>query len=164
MPGYVEGEFRRYLECGILAHDFARARCGDCGHDFLIAFSCTARGMSILQRAAHGRDRCASGRPGLPAAAGAPVGDIRAEAAALFSAARPRVNSAVLHILLRVIEAQLRQRSGCMRGRLEAVSFVQRFGAALNAHVHVHCCAIDGVLAAGEHGQVYLAEAGVVTL
>ena len=34
LPQYVEGEFRRYLECGILAHGFARARCGECGHDF----------------------------------------------------------------------------------------------------------------------------------
>jgi hypothetical protein len=37
------GEFRRYLESGILSHGFARARCGDCGHDFLIAFSCKGR-------------------------------------------------------------------------------------------------------------------------
>ena len=37
---YIEREFRRYLDCGILADGFARARCGDCGHDFLIAFSC----------------------------------------------------------------------------------------------------------------------------
>jgi hypothetical protein len=34
--------------------------------------------------------------------------------------------SAVLHILLRVIEARLRERSGCFGGRLGAVSFVQR--------------------------------------
>jgi hypothetical protein len=27
VPGYVEREFRRYLECGLLAHGFARARC-----------------------------------------------------------------------------------------------------------------------------------------
>ena len=40
VPDHVEREFRRYLECGILAHGFARARCGECGHDFLIAFSC----------------------------------------------------------------------------------------------------------------------------
>ena len=40
VAGYVEREFRRYLECGILAHGFARARCAQCGHDFLIAFSC----------------------------------------------------------------------------------------------------------------------------
>jgi len=28
-----------YLECGILAHGFARACCGECRHDFLIACS-----------------------------------------------------------------------------------------------------------------------------
>ena len=45
VPQYVEREFRHYLECGILAHGFARARCGECGHDFLIAFSCKGRGV-----------------------------------------------------------------------------------------------------------------------
>jgi hypothetical protein len=49
----------------------------------------------------------------------------------------PEAISAVLHILLRVIEARLRQRSRSARGRLGAVSFVQRFGSTLNAHVHV---------------------------
>src|SRR5437667_12644183 len=38
VPDYVERAFRRYLECGILAHGFARAHCAQCGHDFLIAF------------------------------------------------------------------------------------------------------------------------------
>jgi hypothetical protein len=41
--------------------------------------------------------------------------------------------SAVLHILLRVIEARLRERSGCFGGRLGAVSFVQRFGSAFES-------------------------------
>ncbi len=36
---YVRKAFEKYLECGIFAHGFARARCGDCGHDFLVAFS-----------------------------------------------------------------------------------------------------------------------------
>src|SRR5437870_8718414 len=45
VPDYVEREFRRYLECGILAHGFARAHCAQCGHDFLIAFSCKGRGV-----------------------------------------------------------------------------------------------------------------------
>jgi len=44
-PALIEREFRRYLECGILSHGFARARCIDCGHDFLIAFSCKGRGV-----------------------------------------------------------------------------------------------------------------------
>ena len=34
-----------YLDCGILARGFARVRCGQCGHDFLIAFSCKGRGV-----------------------------------------------------------------------------------------------------------------------
>jgi len=29
-PAYVEQAFRKYLECGIFAHGFARARCADC--------------------------------------------------------------------------------------------------------------------------------------
>ena len=37
-PALTERELHRYLECGILAHGFARARCADCGHDFIIAF------------------------------------------------------------------------------------------------------------------------------
>jgi hypothetical protein len=73
------------------------------------------------------------------------------------------VFSAVLHILLRVIEAWLSEIGGSARGRLGAVSFVQRFGAALNAHVHFHYCVIDGVYAAGEDGQVYFHEAGALT-
>ena len=38
VPAYVECELRRHLECGTLAHGFARARCAQCGHDCLIAF------------------------------------------------------------------------------------------------------------------------------
>ncbi len=36
---------RKYLECGIFAHGFARARCDDCGHDYFVAFSCKGRGV-----------------------------------------------------------------------------------------------------------------------
>jgi hypothetical protein len=45
VPAYVEREFRHDLECGILAYGFARARCPDCGHDFLVAFSCKGRAI-----------------------------------------------------------------------------------------------------------------------
>jgi hypothetical protein len=86
------------------------------------------------------------------------VGVIGAEATALFSASHePEAIGAVLHIQLRVIEAQLRERSRCPEGRLGAVSFGQRFGSALNAHVHFHCCVIDGVFTAGADGQVKFA-------
>jgi hypothetical protein len=45
---HVEREFRRYLECGILAHRFAQARCPECSHDFLVTFSCKGRGVCPL--------------------------------------------------------------------------------------------------------------------
>ena len=45
VPDRIEAEFRSYLECGILAYGFMRARCGDCGHNFLLAFSCQTRGL-----------------------------------------------------------------------------------------------------------------------
>lgn len=35
----------RYLSCGILAHGCARARCENCKHSILIAFSCKRRGL-----------------------------------------------------------------------------------------------------------------------
>jgi hypothetical protein len=33
----------RYLDCGILYNGFARVRCGECGHEYLLAFSCKRR-------------------------------------------------------------------------------------------------------------------------
>jgi len=43
VPAWVEREFRAFLRCGILALGFARARCGSCGQDFVVAFSCKTR-------------------------------------------------------------------------------------------------------------------------
>ena len=64
VPEHAEREFRRYLECGILARGFARARCGQCGHDFPIAFSCKGRvvcpscnARRMVEIAAHLTDR-----------------------------------------------------------------------------------------------------------
>ena len=45
VPGYVERDLRKFLECGILAHGFARACCEKCGQDFLVAYSCKGRGV-----------------------------------------------------------------------------------------------------------------------
>jgi hypothetical protein len=40
---YVKNVIYRYLDCGILINGFARVRCGDCGHEYLLAFSCKRR-------------------------------------------------------------------------------------------------------------------------
>lgn len=40
---FVEHEFRRYLDCGLLAKGFARLRCLRCGFERLVAFSWKGR-------------------------------------------------------------------------------------------------------------------------
>ncbi|MCY1074826.1 transposase zinc-binding domain-containing protein [Archangium lansingense] len=45
LPRYVERDFARYLECGVLAHGFARVRCESCKDELLVAFSSKGRGV-----------------------------------------------------------------------------------------------------------------------
>ena len=45
LPRSVESEFAAYLDCGILSRGFARVRCGECGNELLVAFSCKGRGI-----------------------------------------------------------------------------------------------------------------------
>jgi hypothetical protein len=40
---YVMNVIYRYLDCGDFQNGFARVRCGDCGHEYLLAFSCKRR-------------------------------------------------------------------------------------------------------------------------
>jgi len=148
LPGYVERDFRKYLECGILARGFARARCAQCGHDFLVAFSCKGRAVCpscttrrMAETAAHLIDHVF---PPLP---------VRQWVLSLTKRLRyflrhdRRTVTAVLTIFLRVVEQVLRERApgAAPKARGGAVSFVHRFGSALNEHVHFHCCVIDGV-------------------
>jgi hypothetical protein len=44
----VKDEFDAFLECGILTHGFLWLRCGERGHDKLLAFSCKRRGVLSL--------------------------------------------------------------------------------------------------------------------
>jgi len=45
LPQFVKAECDAFLECGIPVHGHLRLRCGDCGHDKLVAFSCKRRGF-----------------------------------------------------------------------------------------------------------------------
>ena len=57
LPQFVKDEFDAFLECGIVAHGFLRLRCGDCGHDKLVAFSCKRRGARRVAPGAWHRRR-----------------------------------------------------------------------------------------------------------
>ena len=73
----------------------------------------------------------------------------------------PGAVTAVLHIFLRVVEAHLRRScpEASARVRFGAVSFVHRFGASLNRHLHYHCCILDRVFEPLQAGGVQFRQA-----
>jgi hypothetical protein len=82
LPGFVKDEFDAFLECGILAYGFLRLRCGECGHDKLLAQQPQApRVLSLMRCAAQVAEGSAPGRPRHPPRAGAPVGAVAADPA-----------------------------------------------------------------------------------
>jgi hypothetical protein len=73
----------------------------------------------------------------------------------------PALAGAVLQVLLRAVRTRLRHGSpgAGPDARLGAVSFLHRFGAALNPHFHFHVVVLDGVFTEAENGEVRLDEA-----
>jgi hypothetical protein len=166
VPRWVEDDFGAYLRCGILAHGFAPIRCDACAAERLVAFSCKARGVCpscnarrMVEVAAHLTDRVL---PPLP---------IRQWVLSLpkhirpFLPHDPRLAGAVLRILLRAIRTTLRRASpGAGAGaQLGAVSFLHRFGSALNAHFHFHVVVLDGLFSGSDDGAVTFHEATHLT-
>ena len=144
-PSFVENEFRRYLDCGILANGFARVHCGSCGDDMLVAFSCKRRGFCpscnarrMHDTAAHLVDRVIPRVPVRQWVLSLP------RWARFLLARDPALASRALAVTLRAIFLGYRRREG-RRGRCGAITFVQRFGSALNLNVHFHCVVPDGV-------------------
>ena len=151
-PRFVEQELRSFLRCGVLAHGFLRLHCDDCGQDRLVAFSCKRRGFCpacggrrMANTAAHLVDRVL---PELP---------IRQWVLTLLYPLRyrcaydARLTSAVLRAFIRALFAELRRRSreawGTRARQCGAVTFIQRFGSALNLNVAFHTLALDGAYA-----------------
>jgi hypothetical protein len=152
VPHFVERELRAYLACGILAFGFLRVHCDACGHDRLVAFSCKGRGFCpscggrrMADTAAHLVDRVF---PEVP---------VRQWVLTVPFVLRYRMaydaglTSAVLRELGRAVFACLRRRARrhgpVPRPQAGAVTFLQRFGDALNLNVHFHTLALDGVYA-----------------
>jgi hypothetical protein len=158
---YVRQAFEKYLECGIFAHGFARARCDDCGHDFLVAFSCKGRGVCpscntrrMVETAAHLTDHVFPRLPVRQWVLSVP------KRLRYYMQRDSAVLGMVLRIFLRVIEQTLQANSPGATNvdkaalQIGAIAFIHRFGSSLNEHVHFHVCAVDGVFeeVAGEGG------------
>jgi len=148
LPQFVKDEFDAFLECGILAHGFLRLRCGDCGHEKLVAFSCKRRGFCpscgarrMAQSAGHLVDCLMPRVPVRQWVLSFPI-PLR-----ILLAAHPDLLSALLQIIHRVIAGFLIKQSGRKRAQAHsgAVTLIQRFGSAANLNFHLHCLVLDGV-------------------
>jgi len=157
VPRFVEREFRAFLDCGVLACGFVRVHCDECGRDRLVAFSCKGRGFCP----SCGGRRMADTAAHLVEAV-LPRVPVRQWVLTLPFALRYRLafdaelTAAVLGLFVRALFASLRHRAR-RRGwrspsRCGAVTFVQRFGDALNLNVHFHTLVLDGVYASASPG------------
>ena len=166
LPRFIKDEFDDFLECGILAYGFLRLRCGECGHDKLLAFSCKRRGFCpwcgarrMSQTAAHLVDHVI------------PHGPVRRWMLSLpiplrvLLAAQPELVTPVLHVVQRVVTRHLLDyaRLKADEGHGSAVTPIQRLGSAANLNVHLHCLVLDGVYRCDADGAPVFVEAGAPT-
>ena len=148
LPQFVKDEFDAFLECGILARGFLRLRCGDCGHDKLVAFSCKRRGFCpscgarrMTQTVAHLVDHVIPRVPARQWVLSLPI-PLR-----LLLASQPQLLTPVLQVVQRVLTRHLLGQAGLKPDGADsdAVTLIPRFGSAANLNVHLHCLVLDGV-------------------
>ncbi len=155
----VSPSLRAFLRCGDLAQGFARIRCADCAHEYLLPFTCKKRGAcpSCHQRrsvdAAHiiAREICAPAPHRqivltVPRALRWPFRRKREHLALLFAAA---------HESLLI---WFRERTGQPSGQIAAIAGLHTFGDYLVFHPHLHILAANGVF--DQTGAFHLAPSG----
>ena len=140
-PAYVEREFYDYLRCGILAHGFLRLGCDTCQHELLVPFSCKRRGFCpscagrrMAQMAAHLVEQVLPWVPTRQWVVSVPV-PLR------YWMAGSQDLTAKVHTIMRTTIGQYYVNQAVTHGHERAnvhpgsVTFIQRFGSALNVKV-----------------------------
>jgi len=134
-----------YLRCGILAAGFARVRCGDCGHEQLVAFSCQLRGVcpSCQQKRAEILCRFVIDE------VIEPVGHRQLVFVLPKHLRRPfykdrKLLTGLCRSAVKATHAFYRAGLGHDDLRVGMVVVPQRFGDRVNPHIHLHALATDG--------------------
>ena len=151
LPAYVQREFYDYLQCGIFAHGFLRLGCDTCQKEMLLAFSCKRRGFCpscagrrMAQTAAHLVERVIPWVPTRQWVVSVPM-PLR------YWMASSKGLTAKVHTIIRTTIAQYYVNQAVKRGieREKAppgsVTFIQRFGSAINLNIHFHVIVLEGV-------------------
>ena len=141
LPKYIEQEFEDFLKCGRLEYGFLRLRCDTCKQERLLAFSCKRRGFC---------PSCGARR--MAESAALLVDEVLPQRAMrqwvlsvpyqlrFLFAYQPKVMSQVLGIVYRAITTYITQQAGYTKvsSNTGAVTFIQRFGGAVNLNIHFH--------------------------
>jgi Transposase zinc-binding domain len=143
LPTYVEREFYDYLQCGILAHGFLRLGCDTCHHELLVPFSCKRRGFCpscagrrMAQTAAHLVEQVLPWVPTRQWVVSVPI-PLR-----YWTASSPDLTAKV-HTIIRTTIGQYYINQAVThglprdKGHPGSVTFLQRFGSALQLKVFV---------------------------
>ncbi len=147
VPEFVRDEFEAYLRCGRLEHGFVRVKCEGCRHEHRVAFSCKGRGFCpscasrrMAETGAKLTDEILPSVPYRQWVLSFPI-PLR-----LLFAHRPDILSAVLAVVTRAVSWDVIHRAGRRRRDAETgvVTFIQRFGSALNLNIHLHMLVPDG--------------------
>jgi hypothetical protein len=150
-PAYVQREFYDYLQCGVLAHGFLRLGCDTCHKELLLAFSCKRRGFCpscagrrMAQTAAHLVEQVIPWVPTRQWVVSVPV-PLR------YWMAASQELTAQVHTIIRTMIGQYYVNQAVTRGvprdkvQPGSVTFIQRFGSAINVNLHFHCVFLEGV-------------------
>jgi hypothetical protein len=151
LPAYVQQEFYDYLQCGILAHGFLRLGCDTCHKELLVPFSCKRRGFCpscagrrMAQTAAHLVEQVIPWVPTRQWVVSVPI-PLR------YWMASSQDLMAKVHTIIRRSIGQYYVNQAVQRGIERAavhpgsVTFIQRFGSALNLNLHFHVICLEGV-------------------
>src|SRR4030095_7188220 len=151
LPACVERELYDYVQCGVLAHGFLRLGCDTCHHELLLALSCKGRGVCascagrrMAQTAARLVEQVIPWVPTRQWVVSVPV-PLR-----YWMASSPGLTAQV-HTIIRTTIGQYYVNKAVTRGYARAniqpgsVTFIQRFGSAINLNLHFHFVFLEGV-------------------
>ena len=149
LPAFVEKELRAFMRCGILAHGFIMLSCDACQALLPVAYSCKCRGFCpscgakrMAETTAHLIDNVLPHAPFRQWVVTVPH-------ALRYWMARSRrltnlVHGIVSSEIMAYYEAKAKDR-GIDEAIPGGVTFIQRFGSALNLNIHYHILVLDGV-------------------
>lgn len=159
LPHFIKDEFQDFLKCGIAEHGFVRTYCHECRYPGIVAFSCKRRGFC---------PSCCARRMNIEAAH--LVDTVLPEVSyrqwvlsfpfklRFLMARSQELTNKALKIYtqsIQLFQSRRAKRGGLGHCETGVITFIQRFGSALNLNIHFHSLIPDGVFLESEDGYLF---------